>query len=508
MDVSLRSSPATDGARGRARRQRVPRVVLMLGFTSMLTDISSEMVTAILPIFLVLQLGLTPAQFGLVDGLYRGVSAVSRLAAGVISDWLRRPKLVASIGYGLSAATRPLLLAVSTVPGVAALISLDRVGKGIRTAPRDAMIATASPPRDLGYNFGVHRALDNAGAMLGPLLAFAILMLVPGRFDVVFVMSSAFAFLGLAVLVLLVPERAKRPAAKPTSAVPGGCRTAAARIAAGTPTVSGTSPGKVPSGEVPRGEVPSGEVPADACPRWGTALRCRTCGSTTPTATSAHDAPPLTRRDITGLVRSPQFVARVGIAGLLTVFTVSDAFLFLTLLDRNEDLATWFPLLAVGLGLAYAALAVPVGRLADRWGRMRVYLLGHVLLLAAYALAGGYSGGALPATILILLLMGLYYAATDGVLAASVSSALPEVSRSSGLALAQTVVALAAMVSSIAFGLLLTRLATDQAYLVMSLGMIAALVFAVLVLRHSAATGEPVSAGDAAADGGPTVTAR
>jgi nitrate/nitrite transporter NarK len=132
--VSLRHH-LPQGEGGRARRGTVPRTVLLLGFTSLFTDVSSEMITAVLPIYLVLQLGLTPAQFGLVDGLYRGVSAVSRLAAGVASDWLGRPKLVASIGYGLSAATRPLLLVASSVGSVAGLISVDRIGKGSAPHP-------------------------------------------------------------------------------------------------------------------------------------------------------------------------------------------------------------------------------------------------------------------------------------------------------------------------------------------------------------------------------------
>lgn len=420
MYVSLRHQPAARRGGARPRRAAVPRTVLLLGFTSLFTDVSSEMVTAILPIYLVLQLGLTPAQFGLVDGLYRGVSALSGLAAGVISDWLGRPKLVASIGYALSAATRPLLLLTSSVTSVAGLISVDRIGKGVRTAPRDAMIAAASRPLDLGHNFGVHRALDTVGALLGPLVAFGVLLLLPGRFDAVFVVSAAFAVVGLAVLVLLVPGRQPSTAALPDP---------------GTP-------------------------PAPGPPR-------------------------LVRADVAALARSRPFVTRVAVAGLLTLFTVSDAFLFLALLDRDADLAKVFPLFAVGLAVAYAVMAVPVGRLADRWGRMRVYLGGHVALLAVYAVVGG-PVGALPAAVVTLLLMGLFYAATDGVLAAAVSAILPEVSRASGLSSAQTVVAVGGFASSLGFGLLLGRLGAGGAYLVMGLGLAAALAAAAALLRRPA----------------------
>jgi MFS family permease len=422
--------------------------VLLLGFTSLFTDISSEMITAILPIYLVLQLGLTPAQFGLVDGLYRGVSAVSRLAAGVVSDWLGRPKLVASIGYGLSAATRPLLLVASSVASVASLISVDRIGKGIRTAPRDAMIATAAPAADLGYNFGIHRAMDNVGAMLGPLLAFGVLMLLPGAYDAVFVVSTAFAFVGLAVLVLLVPGR---PAGKMAEA-------------AG------------PAGQPAGPDGIAGTFGADAAAKGIAA-------TSTTTTTTPPGRPRLTRADLAALVRSRRFVTLMGLAGLLTLFTVSDAFVFLALLDQGPDMAKVFPLFAVGVALAYTVLAIPAGRLADRWGRMRVYLGGHVALLAVYVIVGRPMGVA-PVAVITLLLLGAFYAATDGVLAAAVSAVLPEVSMASGLALAQTVLAVSGFASSVGFGLALGRLGAETAYVVMGLGLTAAIAVAAIVLRR------------------------
>ena len=405
---------------------------MLLGFTSLFTDISSEMVTAVLPIFLVLQMGLAPSQFGLVDGLYRGVSSLSGLASGLLADWLARPKLVASVGYGLSAVTRPLLLVASSVTAVAGLISLDRVGKGIRTAPRDALIAHASPPEDLGRSFGVHRAMDTVGAMLGPLVAFGILLLLPGRFDAVFVVSAGFALLGLAVVVLLVPERRRRARSS--------------RVADDDSLLEGLSPADT-----------SPEEPEPAPQR-------------------------LTRADVVGLLRSRPVLRRVGVAGLLTLFTVSDAFVFLALLDRESDLAKAFPLFAVGVALVYSVLSIPFGRLADRFGRMATYLVGHVALLAVYATVGAPTG-ALTATVLALLLLGVFYAATDGVLAAAVSAALPEVSRASGMALTQTAVGVAGFASSVGFGLLLSRLGSGSAYLVMAIGLACALPVAAVVLR-------------------------
>ena len=136
------------------RRGRLAGVgpnVYFLGLTSLLTDISSEMVTSILPLYLVLALGLTPLRFGLVDGLSQAVAAFARLGSGLLADRWRSNRGVAAAGYGLSALSRLLLLAAGNAWGLlSAAIVLDRVGKGIRTSPRDALISLSSSPERLG----------------------------------------------------------------------------------------------------------------------------------------------------------------------------------------------------------------------------------------------------------------------------------------------------------------------------------------------------------------------
>jgi MFS family permease len=194
--------------RSARRRVRVSRNVVLLGLTSLLTDVSAEMVATVLPIYLVLELGASPLQYGLVDGLYQGASALVRLASGVVADRWRRYKEVAALGYGISMACKAALLGVGgTVAGVSAVVLADRLGKGIRTAPRDALISLSSARDRLGTAFGVHRAMDTAGAMLGPLVAFGLLLAAPGEFDAVFAVSLCFAVLGLAVMVLFVQNR-------------------------------------------------------------------------------------------------------------------------------------------------------------------------------------------------------------------------------------------------------------------------------------------------------------
>jgi MFS family permease len=194
-------------SRGGVAAPVVGRTVLLLGLTSLFTDISSEMVSTILPLFLVYTLGLTPFQFGMLDGLYQGGAAVARVVSGFVGDRWSRHKQVAAVGYGLSAFCKLGFLAFGGVSGLAAIIALDRTGKGIRTAPRDALISLSTRRADLGVAFGVHRALDTSGALIGPLLAFALLAVAPDRFDAIFVVSFFFALVGFGILTLFVDNR-------------------------------------------------------------------------------------------------------------------------------------------------------------------------------------------------------------------------------------------------------------------------------------------------------------
>jgi MFS family permease len=360
---------------------RVSRTVVLLGLTSLFTDISSEMVVAVLPLYLVYVGGFSPFAFGIVDGIYNGATALVGLAGGYAGDRSRRHKEVAAVGYGLSALCKLLLATVGTaVTAIGAIILLDRTGKGIRSAPRDAMISLATPREHLGTAFGVHRALDTTGAMLGPLLAFALLALAPLAFQSIFVVSFCLALLGLGILVLLVD---------------------------------------------PRRNATDAAVPA---------------------------RPPSVRRAF-ALVRAPRYRALLVAGGALSLATASDAFVFLALQEQLDLSATLFPLLFVGSAGTYMLLSVPAGVLADRIGRGRVLIGGHVLLLGVYAGLLSPLGG-WPLLVLSLGLLGAYYSATDGSLMALASVAVPGDVRGSGLALVRTTVSLARLVSSVLFGAL------------------------------------------------------
>ncbi|AQT75156.1 MFS transporter [Streptomyces sp. fd1-xmd] len=228
MYLADRSAPA--GAktappdRGPGRAPVVAPTVLALGTVSMITDVSSEMVAAVLPLYLIAGLGLSPLGFGALDGVYNGVSALVQLTGGHLADRVRNHKLVAGIGYGLSALCKPLLLLAHSLGPISVILALERTGKGLRTAPRDALISLSTPDEAQGRAFGVHRAMDTTGALLGPLAAFLILGVAVDGYDAVFGVSACVAVLGVVVLVLFVPsgagETPPRPAAAPPAARP------------------------------------------------------------------------------------------------------------------------------------------------------------------------------------------------------------------------------------------------------------------------------------------------
>jgi MFS family permease len=305
---------------GRAVRLSVPRNVVMLGLVSLLTDVSSEMVATVLPLYVVFSLGASPLVFGAIDGTYGGAAALVQVASGFVSDRRRRPKGVAGLGYGLSAVGKVALVAAgNTLGGIGAIVAVDRVGKGIRTAPRDALISLSSAKDRLATSFGVHRAMDSFGAMLGPLVAFGILLLAPARFDAVFVVSTLFAVLGLAVLILNVdgrPQRMRR--AERETAAPESDR---------------------------------------AAPSFRAAL---------------------------GLVAAPRFAPLLIAAGVLSVASVSDAMIYVGLQRNIDFDPAVFPLLYVMTAIVFMGLAIPFGQLADRVGKVPVLLGGQALLFVTY----------------------------------------------------------------------------------------------------------------------------
>ncbi len=189
-----------------AQTGRIPRGIWALGFVSMFMDISSEMIHALLPVFLVTTLGASMVLVGLIEGVAEALANVTKLFSGVLSDWMRRRKLLAVIGYGLAALTKPMFALAGTVGWVVAARFLDRVGKGIRGAPRDALVADIAPPHLRAASFGLRQSLDTVGAFVGPLAAIGLMALSGNAIRTVFWIATVPAALAVLVLVFGVRE--------------------------------------------------------------------------------------------------------------------------------------------------------------------------------------------------------------------------------------------------------------------------------------------------------------
>lgn len=180
--------------------------VLILGLVSFLNDAASEMIYPLLPIFLTAVLGTGPAALGVIEGIAESTASFLKMASGYLSDRMRIRKRWVVGGYLLSNAARPLIGIATSWPGVLLLRFIDRVGKGIRTSPRDALIAESTPPLYLGKAFGFHRAADHAGAVLGPLMATLLLALFALDLRAVFLLSVIPGLLTVALLIIGVRE--------------------------------------------------------------------------------------------------------------------------------------------------------------------------------------------------------------------------------------------------------------------------------------------------------------
>lgn len=410
--TARRAADASVGQGGSADRVRVPFNVKMLGTVSLLTDISSEMFVAISGYYLLHVLHQNQGVVGFLDGLYVGIPALLAIPAAYLADRWQRRKALAGLGYGLSAVTKLGFPAVGpSVGGLGGLMSADRFGKGIRSAPRDALISLSTEPEHQGRSFGVHRMMDTVGAFLGPLLA--ALMLLWTRqlggerkaFDALFIASFCVAAAGLAVFWLYVAD---------------------------------------------------------------------------------HREPALTPREVSvakvlGLARQPWFRRTAVAVAFLGVATVSDTFVYLTI-ARAMNLSAWqYALLATGTTGTYLLMAIPMGNLADRVGRWKVFVVGHVALVAAYlVLASSVQGPWL--LVAALGLPGFAYAATDGVLMAYCGPKIPRALRSTGMAVMVGIAGLAGFGSSVVFGVAWAHTSPRTVMLWFAVAMVVAVAAATLLV--------------------------
>ena len=203
-------SAAAETAEAGSKLSRIPRGVWALGLVSLFMDLSSEMIHGLLPVYLVTVLGVSMLTVGFIEGVAEATASITKIFSGALSDWLGRRKLLAAIGYGLAAFTKPVFPLAASVEWVLAARFVDRIGKGIRGAPRDALVADLSPADLRGASFGLRQSLDTVGAFLGPLAAIGLMALTSDSFRLVFWVAVVPAFVAFGLMLFAVDEPSGR----------------------------------------------------------------------------------------------------------------------------------------------------------------------------------------------------------------------------------------------------------------------------------------------------------
>jgi MFS family permease len=387
----------------RSLTRGITRNVVALGVVSLLTDVSSEMLVYLIPLFLANVLAASPSIIGLIEGIAESAASFLKLASGAVSDRIGRRRLLVGIGYGGSVASKALLLAASAWPVVLVARLGDRIGKGIRTSPRDALIADSTPPEAHGVAFGLHRAMDTAGAVVGVVVAAIVVANSQG---------GAMA-LGADTFRLLVL----------TALVPGVLAVVAIVVA--VHDVPRRHDDQKPAGV---GEPSPGRAIGEPA-RW----RCL------PMA----------------------FWSFVGASGLFALGNSSDAFLSLRSQQLGVDVRDLLVMI-VGFNLANAIVSWPVGALSDRIGRRMLIVLAWTIYALAY---GGFAiaGSAAPVAILWIL-YGTYYGVNEAVGRALVADLAPVDLRGTAYGILNSVVGLLVLPASIVAGVLWDRIAPSAPF--------------------------------------------
>jgi MFS family permease len=411
---------AAPGGIRRALLAGVTRNVIALGLVSFFTDISSELLVYLIPLYLANVLAATPTIIGVVEGVTESASAFLKLGSGWLSDRLGRRKTLVLTGYSTSVAAKALYLLATAWPVVLAARLGDRIGKGIRTAPRDALIADSTPPESRGRAFGLHRALDTAGALVGVTGAAIVVTLLQG--DAATLGADTFRALVLVALVpgviaLVVLGLAVRD-------VPAPPKPAIAAAWAGPETIAA-----VPAGP----EATSAEQP------------------TGPEATSA--ALPTERRSLRQRLRAfpSAFWLFVGASALFTLGNSSDAFISL----RSQSLGIAVRdilLMVIAFNFTNVIVAWPVGALSDRVGRRGLIAVAWSIYAVTY-LGLALASPGFPIVVLWAL-YGVYYGVSDAVGKALVADVVPRAQRATGYGILNMVTGLVLLPASILAGLL------------------------------------------------------
>jgi len=399
--------------------------VLWLSLVSLLNDSASEMIYPLLPAFVLQVLGAGPAFLGLIEGVADATSSLVKLGGGWLSDRLQRRKALAVWGYGIAAVLRPFI-ALATQGWHVLLVRFgDRVGKGVRTAPRDALLSESVPASVRGTAFGIHRASDHAGAVIGPLLATGLLLLPATRLRLVFALAAIPGLIAVAVMIWRVREAAVEPAP------PAGADTPPAGAGAGPAAGGGGG-----------------------------------------------------RRLLGGVARlGAPFHGLMAVLVLFTLGNASDAFLLL----RAQQLGVALPLIPILWAVFHVSKmswSVPGGMLADRHGPRRSIAAGWVVYALAYA---GFAFAAAEWQIWALFLFyGLFYGLTESPEKALVARLAPPGERGLAFGAYHFSIGVAALPASLLFGELWQHYGPETAFLTGAALALAAAIALPLVARPRA----------------------
>jgi len=370
-----------------ATLRTVPLGIWALGFVSLLMDVSSEMIHALLPVYLVTVLGTSTLTVGIIEGIAEAGASITKVFSGALSDWLGKRKLLAALGYGLAAFTKPVF---PLAPGVDWLIAarlVDRIGKGIRGAPRDALIADISPAELRGASFGLRQSLDTVGAFVGPLLAIVLMWLLANDIRAVFWFAVIPAFLAMFLIIYGVSEP-DRPA-----------------------------------------ETREVRFPLHA-------IELKRLGSF--------------------------YWWVVAIAVVFTLARFSEAFLILRAQSAGLAMAL-VPAVLVVMNVFYALAAYPAGVLSDNGSRIKMLIIGLVLLVTAdlvLALVPGLIGVAVG-----VMLWGLHMGFSQGLLSALVADTAPPELRGTAFGMFNLITGVALLAASIIAGALWDALGPKATFL-------------------------------------------
>jgi MFS family permease len=393
---------------------RLPRPVWFLGWVSLATDAATEVIYPLLPFFLTRVLGATAVSLGIVEGAAEAVNSVVKIGSGRLADRSRSKRPLVLLGYSVSSIARPFIAITTSWPQVFCVRVLDRVGKGVRSAPRDAMLAAWSTPTTRGKVYGFHRGMDHLGAVIGPALASAFLYFYPDHYRMLFALTIIPGAIAVA-LIFLVDEPQPTP-----------------HLAA-----DATDGERTPSPAAPAS--PSAPASGSSSP-YGLA-------GVSPTVS----AMPLPR----------EFTAFMLVLSLFMLGNSTDAFLLLKLTDVAGS-ARWIPLMWAALHVVKATVSVVGGSWSDRIGRRAVIAIGWLVYAAVYA--GFALSATLPSLLTWFLLYGFYFGFAEGTEKALVADLAPADRRGFAFGIYNAVQGLGMLTASVVFGLIWKALGTGAAF--------------------------------------------